>query len=292
VAEDFARSHGRVPGGELVVLALGRHGGRAITHASDLDLVFLFTGHHETLSDGAKPLPAATYFNRLAARLVTALSVPTAAGALYEVDTRLRPWGAKGNLALSIDSFARYQREEAESWEHMALTRARVVAGPVAVAQAVIADVLSAPRDVPTLRKAVLAMRADMAAAKPPQGRFDVKLATGGMVDLEFIVHFRQLASGKGLSPELPVVLDELIAAGLLPADLKPAHDFLARTLIWLRLLFAGARVPDTVPEPVQAILARALAAANFTGFTDQLAIARQAVRVAWAEVFSQGEPP
>ena len=290
VAEEFARSHGRVPGGELVVLALGRHGGRAMTHASDLDLVFLFTGHHETLSDGTKPLPAATYFNRLAARLVTALSVPTAAGALYEVDTRLRPWGAKGNLALSIDSFARYQREEAESWEHMALTRARVVAGPAEAAQAVIADVLSAPRDVPTLRKAVLAMRADMAAAKPPQGRFDVKLAAGGMVDLEFIVHFRQLASGQGLAPELPVALDELIAAGLLPADLKPAHDFLARTLIWLRLLFAGARVPDTLPEPVQAILARALAAANFTGFTEQLAIARQAVRMAWAEVFSQGD--
>jgi glutamate-ammonia-ligase adenylyltransferase len=290
VAEEFARSHGRVPGGELVVLALGRHGGRAMTHASDLDLVFLFTGHHETLSDGTKPLPAATYFNRLAARLVTALSVPTAAGALYEVDTRLRPWGAKGNLALSIDSFARYQREEAESWEHMALTRARVVAGPVAAAQAVIAEVLGRLRDLPSLRKAVLAMRADMAAAKPAQGRFDVKLAAGGMVDLEFIVHFRQLASGKGLSPELPVALDELIAAGLLPADLKPAHDFLARTLIWLRLLFAGARVPDTVPEPVQAILARALAAANFTGFTEQLAIARQAVRMAWAEVFSQGD--
>ena len=120
-----------------------------MTHASDLDLVFLFTGHHETLSDGAKPLPAATYFNRLAARLVTALSVPTAAGALYEVDTRLRPWGAKGNLALSIDSFARYQREEAESWEHMALTRARAVAGPVAagsVASASMSTVGRSPR--------------------------------------------------------------------------------------------------------------------------------------------------
>lgn len=287
VAAEFAQAHGTVPGGELVVLALGRHGGRAMTHASDLDLVFLFTGHHETLSDGARPLPASQYFNRLGARLVTALSVPTAAGALYEVDTRLRPWGAKGNLALSINSFARYQREEAESWEHMALTRARVVAGPAEQAEAVISEVLSRPRDVAALRKAVLGMRADMAAAKPPQGRFDVKLATGGMVDLEFIVHFRQLATGKGLAPELPVAMDELIAAGLLPDDLRAAHDFLARTLIWLRLLFAGARVPDTIPEPVQAILARALAAANFTGFTEKLAIARQAVRVAWADVFN-----
>ena len=292
VADAFAEAHGRVPGGELVVLALGRHGGRAMTHASDLDLVFLFSGAADTLSDGAKPLPASLYFNRLAARLVTALSVPTAAGALYEVDTRLRPWGAKGSLALSIDSFARYQREEAESWEHMALTRARVVAGPAAGVAAVMAGVLAAPRDVDALRKAVLAMRADMAAAKPLQGRFDVKLASGGMVDLEFIVHFRQLASGRGLHPELPVALDQLIAEGLLPADLKPAHDFLARTLIWLRLLFAGARVPDTMPEPVQAILAHALAAANFTGFADQLAIARQAVRMAWTEVFAQERSP
>jgi glutamate-ammonia-ligase adenylyltransferase len=288
VADEFAAAHGRVPGGELVVLALGRHGGRAMTHASDLDLVFLFTGHHETLSDGGKPLPASQYFNRLAARLVTALSVPTAAGALYDVDIRLRPWGAKGNLALSIDSFARYQREEAESWEHMALTRARVVAGPAAAVTGVIGDVLTMTRNVDALRRAVLTMRADMAAAKPPQGRFDVKLATGGMVDLEFIVHFRQLASGRGLSPELPVALDALIGEGLLPADLRAAHDFLARTLIWLRLLFAGARVPDTLPDPVQAILAHALAAANFAGFTEQLAIARQAVRVAWAETFNE----
>ena len=292
VAADYAVAHGRVPGGELVVLALGRHGGRAMTHASDLDLVFLFSGHHETLSDGAKPLPASQYFNRLAARLVTALSVPTAAGALYEVDTRLRPWGAKGNLALSVGSFARYQMEEAESWEHMALTRARVVAGPAADADAVVHAVLSQPRDVGALRTAVLQMRADMAAAKKPQGRFDVKLAAGGLVDLEFIVHFRQLASARGLHPELPAALAQLIADGQLPADLARAHDVLARCLIWLRLLFAGARVPDALPEPVAAILARALGAANFAGLVEQLAIAREQVRVAWAQTFSPGEQP
>ena len=292
VAEDYARVHGLVPGGELVVLGLGRHGGRAMTHASDLDLVFLFTGHHEAVSDGPKPLPASQYFNRLASRLVTALSVPTAAGALYEIDTRLRPWGAKGNLALSIDSFARYHASEAESWEHMALTRARVVAGPAAQAQAAIHAVLARPRDVAALRQAVLQMRADMAAAKKPQGRFDVKLASGGLVDLEFIVHFRQLASARGLHPELPAALAELIGAGLLPADLAPAHDLLARCLIWLRLLFAGARVPDALPEPVAAILARALGAANFAGLVEQLGIAREQVRVAWGLAFSEGDRP
>ena len=290
VADDFARTHGRVPGNDLILLALGRHGGRAMTHASDLDLVFLFSGSHEAVSDGAKQLPASLYFNRLAARMVTALSVPTAAGALYEVDTRLRPWGAKGNLALSVDSFARYQREEAESWEHMALTRARVVAGPATAVQAVIADVLGAARDTAALRSAVLAMRADMAAAKPPQGRFDVKLASGGLVDLEFIVHFRQLASGRGLHPELPAALAVLVADGQLPSQSLAAHDMLARTLIWLRLLFPGARVPETLAEPVAAILARAVGAANFAAFTDQLALAREQVRMAWAQCFATGE--
>ncbi len=288
VAAEFGRSHGQVPGGELVVLALGRHGGRAMTHASDLDLVFLFTGSSAAVSDGAKPLPAGQYFNRLAARLVTAMSVPTAAGSLYEVDTRLRPWGAKGNLALSIEAFARYHAEEAESWEHMALTRARIVAGPAEPAAGVIGTVLRQPRDLPALRAAVLAMRAEMAAAKPPQGRLDVKLASGGLVDLEFIVHFRQLASGRGLTPELPAALADLIGAGLLPANLLPAHDLLARTLIWLRLLFAGARVPDHLPDPVAAILARALGAANFAALQAELAIAKDAVRVAWAQVFAK----
>src|SRR3546814_15837449 len=97
----------------MVILALGRLGGGVLTHASDLDLVYLFTGSFETESDGAKPLGATQYFNRLGQRITNALSVQTAAGPLYEVDTRLRPSGAQGLLAVSLDSFARYQREEA-----------------------------------------------------------------------------------------------------------------------------------------------------------------------------------
>ncbi len=289
VAADYARLHGAVPGGELVVLALGRHGGRAMTHASDLDLVFLFTGDHTVVSDGEKPLPASQYFNRLAARLVTALSVPTAAGAMYEIDTRLRPWGAKGNLALSISSFARYQLEEAESWEHMALCRARVVAGPAGTVEAVIggvrAQVFAMPRDIDVLRESVLAMRADVATAKPPQGRYDVKLAPGGLVDLEFIVHFRQLATGQGLSPELRPAIDQLVTAGLLPAELAQAHDLLSRSLMWLRLLFPGARIPAAMPAQIGTLLGRALGATDFADVQQQLAIAKGVVRMAWADI-------
>ena len=122
---EFEAAHGKVPGGEMLILALGRLGGGVLTHASDLDLVYLFTGDFLAESDGAKPLGATQYFNRLGQRITNALSVHTASGPLYEVDTRLRPSGAQGLLAVSIDSFARYQREEAWTWEHLALTRAR-----------------------------------------------------------------------------------------------------------------------------------------------------------------------
>ncbi|HYD36421.1 MAG TPA: glutamine-synthetase adenylyltransferase, partial [Allosphingosinicella sp.] len=122
---EFETRHGRVPGSELLILGLGRLGGEALTHASDLDLVYLFSGTHEAESDGPRPLRATDYFNRVAPRVTAALSVPTASGPLYDVDTRLRPSGTDGMLAVSLESFERYQQEQAWTWEHMALTRAR-----------------------------------------------------------------------------------------------------------------------------------------------------------------------
>jgi glutamate-ammonia-ligase adenylyltransferase len=291
VAEDYARVHGRIAGGEPLVLALGRYGGRALTHASDLDLVYLFTGDHEALSDGDKPQPASLYFNRLAARLTAALSAPTAAGALYEVDTRLRPWGAKGLLALGLDSFTRYQSEEAEAWEHMALCRARLVAGSAearAGAEAAIAAILARPRAAEPLRRAVLSMRAEIAAAKRPQGPWDVKLASGGLVDLEFLVHFAQLRSATGFTPRLGDAIAALEAAGELPPGLGAAHDRLTRFLVLLRLAAPQGRPPASFPPAVEAMLARALGAANFPALADELALAKAAVRAAWSAVFGE----
>ena len=133
---EFEKAHGRFPGGELIVLGLGRLGGCALTHASDLDLIYLHTRRQGGVSDGAKPLGPNDYFNRLASRVTAALSVPTAAGPLYDVDTRLRPEGAKGMLVVSLDAFEQYQREEAWTWEHMALCRARPVFGSPAARRA------------------------------------------------------------------------------------------------------------------------------------------------------------
>ena len=290
VVADFARVHGHVAGAEPVILALGRYGGRALTHASDLDLVYLFSGDHEAVSDGAKPLPATLYFNRLAARLTAALSVPTAAGALYEVDTRLRPWGAKGMLALSIASFARYQASDAESWEHMALTRARLVFGSAAAraeAEVAIRATLDRPRDPDRLRSEVAAMRADIASAKPAKGVFDVKLAPGGLVDLEFVVHFLQLRDRRGFGPDLAAAIAVMTAAGTLPAGLAAAHDRLTRFLVLLRLVAPGSSVPAGFAPAVEAMIAAALGATNFAAVADELALAKAAVRLAFTTLLA-----
>jgi [glutamine synthetase] adenylyltransferase / [glutamine synthetase]-adenylyl-L-tyrosine phosphorylase len=283
--EEFARAHGRVPDSELVVLALGRMGGAALTHASDLDLIYLFTGDFAAESDGAKPLGATLYYNRLASRVTAALSVPTAAGPLYPVDTRLRPSGAQGPLAVSLDSFARYQREEAWTWEHMALTRARPVFGSSAARAAVqdIVDrVLAGERPQRDIVVDAKRMRADMAAHKPPQGPLDAKLLPGGLVDLEFATHVVQLVHSRGFAPRLGEAIDALIGAGLAPPALRPAHDLLTRLLVTLRLVAPDAQVPD---RSTATLVARALGLGDWDTVVATLAATREEVERFWREV-------
>ena len=286
--DGFEAVHGRVPGGALIVLALGRLGGGALTHASDLDLIYLFSGAIGVESDGERPLTASLYFNRLAQRVTAALSVPTAEGPLYAVDTRLRPQGAQGPVAVSCDSFARYQREEAWSWEHMALTRARPVFGPAderARLAALLREVLARPRDAASLRAEVLAMRAEMAAHKPPAGPLDAKLLRGGLVDAEFIVHFLQLRDGAALHPSLDRAIAGLIAAGRLPPELGPHHRMLTRLLVAARLLAPDGTRP---PPAAMAALAAACGFADEAALMAALAAARRAIAACWAALFDQ----
>ena len=209
-------------------VALRRLGGGVLTHASDLDIIYLFTGTHEGESDGPRPLGATLYFNRLAQRVTAALSVPTAQGALYEVDTRLRPQGAQGPLAVSIDSFARYQREDAWTWEHMALTRARALVGSDRARDTVcdvVLDILCRTRDGDALRADVLKMRHEMAAHKPPKGPLDAKLLRGGLVDLEFLVHYLQLRHREALVPHLGEAIAQTLALAIDPYREGPDAD-------------------------------------------------------------------
>ncbi len=285
---EFTRAHGQIAGSELVVLGLGRLGGGALTHASDLDLIYLFTGTHDAESDGPRPLGATLYFNRLAQRISAALSVPTAEGALYEVDTRLRPSGTQGPLAVSLSSFARYQHDQAWTWEHMALTRARPLFGSAA-AQAelagIIDGVLRKPRDPVRLEQDVLAMRAEIARHKPAKGPLDPKLARGGLVDVEFLVHYLQLRHGVGLVPDLPAAIAALVAAGLLPKAIIAAHEMMSRLLIAVRLLAPDAEIP---PPGARAVLAKACGCRDWEAIGLNLASSRAAVAAAWAEIFDE----
>lgn len=283
---EFVAAHGRIAGADLVVLGLGRLGGGVLTHASDLDLVYLFTDGEGAESDGARPLGATLYFNRLAQRVTAALSVPTAEGALYQIDTRLRPQGVQGPLAVSVPGFARYQREAAWSWEHMALCRARPLYGPPA-AQAqlsqIIANILTAPRDPATLQVDLLKMRADMAEHKKPKGPLDAKLRRGGLVDLEFIVHFLQLRDSVAITPDLGMAVSALADAGLVPASLRSAHDLMTRLLVASRLLAPGAAMPG---PSACAILAQACRCADANALLDEFTKARRSVAAVWKNCF------
>src|SRR6185437_2898309 len=131
VEAELAALAGHVPGGSFCVIAMGKLGGREMTASSDLDLVFVYdVPEGVEASDGLKPLSPTLYFARLAQRFISALTTPTTAGTLYEVDMRLRPTGNKGPAAVSLKSFIDYHASESWTWEHMALARARTVAGP------------------------------------------------------------------------------------------------------------------------------------------------------------------
>ncbi|GAA0733655.1 bifunctional [glutamine synthetase] adenylyltransferase/[glutamine synthetase]-adenylyl-L-tyrosine phosphorylase [Sphingomonas japonica] len=287
---EFARAHGKLPDGELVILALGRLGGGALTHASDLDLIYCFSGDYAAESDGARPLGAVHYYNRLAQRVTAALSVATASGPLYDVDTRLRPSGTQGPLAVSLDGFAQYQREQAWTWEHMALTRARPVFGsPSARAQAgaIIAAVLEGDRPQRDVRSEAAAMRDEMAAHKPPTGPLDAKLSPGGLVDLEFAVHTVQLIARTGFNPRLDRAIAALAAHGLLPQEFVAAHDFLTRLLVTLRLVAPDAGEP---PESTRLLVARALSLPDWPAVVATFAATRQEVLATWQKI-SKGAP-
>ena len=233
----------------MAVLALGKLGGREMTIGSDLDLIFVYDAPGDLDSDGPKPLPAGLYFGRWSQRLITGLTVRTAEGTLYDVDMRLRPSGNKGPIASNLDGFVRYQSSEAWTWEHMALTRARAIAGPPALMQAAdaaVRGILTQPRDARKLVADVADMRRRMAREHPGLSPWDVKHRRGGMVDIEFIVQMLQLVHG-GRVPAVRTTstlagLVALHAAGLLTDERR---EFLERAYRLLRSIEGRLRLLD-----------------------------------------------
>ena len=287
---EFEAVHGRIPDGELVILGLGRLGGCSLTHASDLDLIYLYTGAPGEPSDGGKPLGPADYFNRLASRVTAALSVSTAAGPLYDVDTRLRPQGAKGMLAVPLDAFADYQRDEAWTWEHMALCRARPVFGSAAVreqAASLIEEILRRPRDGPKVAADAARMRAEIERHKSPAGAFDVKLGPGGLVDLEFAVHVLQLTRHIGLDPRLDEAVQQLADAQLLDTSIIGAQRLLTRMLVMMRLVAPEGNEP--IPETWE-LVAAACGAPDARRLLAEHDSARQSIVALWNGIRSESD--
>ncbi len=283
---EFEKTHGSVDGGELLIIALGRFGGRMLTHASDLDIIFLFTGDFSSQSDGDRPLGATQYFNRLAQRIIAALSLPTMSGAFYEIDTRLRPSGSQGLLSVSVDSFEKYQHENAWTWEHMALTRARLIFGSRVSdnhIKSIIANVLGVKR--PSQYSTIAAMRREMDVHKPAISALDVKNIKGGLIDIEFIVHALQLHHRKGSDPNIGTSIEYLCADALLPANFIEAYEMMSDMLILLRLI-----CPDlgNMSNAAQQLMADNLGYKCWNDLQKQLEIFQGIVKSEWAKLFSE----
>jgi [glutamine synthetase] adenylyltransferase / [glutamine synthetase]-adenylyl-L-tyrosine phosphorylase len=228
VQDEFASRHGRISGAEVALLAFGKMASREMTYTSDLDFILLYDAP-DTESDGERQLSTPHYFARLTQRLVAAVSAPTAEGVLYEADMRLRPSGNSGPLATSLSGFHAYHKDNAWTWEHLALSRARVIAATGDLTQKVdaeIAEVMSRPRDIAKTIEDVVSMRALMARERKPRHAFDLKLATGGLVDLEFIAQSAQLVVGERIG--LPQAPTARVLARLAEVDLVSTGHRLA----------------------------------------------------------------
>ncbi len=229
VLDEIRAVHGQFPGGRVAIVGMGKLGSYELTAGSDVDLILLYDYDDETPeSDGGKPLDPVRYYTRVTQRLIAALSAPTAEGILYDVDMRLRPSGNKGPVATRISAFAKYQRQEAWTWEHLALTRARCICGDASLigeAEAIFAEVLSQKRDIGRIRKDVEEMRDLIDREKPPNGIWDLKLIPGGLIDIEFIAQYLALvAPARGVAP-LPAGSHTMEALKTLGAALMDANN-------------------------------------------------------------------
>jgi glutamate-ammonia-ligase adenylyltransferase len=291
VTDQFAGQHGSVKDQETAIIGMGRLGSREMTASSDLDLILIYDfDHDQPDSDGARPLQGAQYFARLTQRLISAFTTRTNHGVLYEIDMRLRPSGRSGPVATRLDSFAHYQDLEAWTWEHMALTRARVVsASPAfrAKIEAVIKDVLTRPRQKRIIANDVLEMRQAIAQEKGDADIWDLKYAAGGLIDIEFAAQYLQLVHASAQPSILDTstlnVLDAAARIGVLQqpdADvLRPAMRLYQDLSQIVRLCVSGRFKPESAGADLLRLLARAADEPDFSALEARVKEAQSDVR-------------
>jgi glutamate-ammonia-ligase adenylyltransferase len=289
---ELAIAAGRIDGSTFAVIAMGKLGGREMTAASDLDLIFVYDAPKQVeASNGEKPLAVTVYFARLAQRLIAALTSQTAEGGLYEVDMRLRPTGNQGPVAVNLESFSRYYRtRDAWTWERLALTRARVIAAPATLREQIeetVAAGLSQKQDQTKLAADAREMREKLAAQFLARSNWDLKFAQGGLVDIEFIAQFLQLkhapAAPAVLDPNTVGALERMKGAGFLASNdagtlIEASRLQHALTQV-LRIAVDGVLDPGEATPGLKTLLSRAGESDDFPDLEKKLAQAQSAVR-------------
>jgi [glutamine synthetase] adenylyltransferase / [glutamine synthetase]-adenylyl-L-tyrosine phosphorylase len=287
--------YGRVKNAELVVLGLGAWGGGTLGPDSDLDAVFIFTGTEAKQSDGMQKISSTHYFNKLGQRFISLMTSATPSGRLAEIDMRLRPSGAKGLLVVSTEGFRDYQEKEAWVWEHMALTRARCISGDRKIITSLVGDILKIQRDANKVRSDVLAMRMDMDQYREPQGELDMKLAPGGLVDIEFMIQYLQLSSAvkcpEIMTPDLLEAIHACVTAKLLdPVDGQALVEiwtmhFSVRTVL---KLCAEGDATVAVPKVVGQVLFELTGQNSFAKMMFKISQQRKNIMRIWQKIFDQ----
>jgi glutamate-ammonia-ligase adenylyltransferase len=278
---EFARRHGPPPGRGAVLVAMGSLGSGRLTAASDLDLIVIYDPLDQETSTGRTPLATRPYYARLTQAVVTALTVQMAEGRLYQVDMRLRPSGRQGPVATALSAFKAYQENDAWTWEHLALTRARVMAGDATLAGEVEAfrrDLLARKGQGAQLKTDVADMRARLATAKPGVSPWEAKDGTGKLMDIELCAQMLALQSA---SPARS--LDRQLAAGRSGGNLSQTDETVlakAARLFWrlhasARLLTDQALTPQDLGAGARAFLLRE------TGVADEAALTKAVAEAA-----------
>ena len=287
----FEAEYGVIEGGQLAVIGLGRLGSRDMTATSDLDLVLLYDFDPDAVeSSGPRCLPPTTYFGRLTQRLISALTVPTRRGTLYSVDMRLRPTGNKGPAATQFKGFVDYQATEAETWEQMALVRARVLAGDQALigkVEQAIRTVFQTRRDATKIKADALAMRKMIADEKGDDQPWDLKNAAGGLTDLEFLTQTLVLVHGADhpalMQREARAIIIAALQAGLVEANdadqLLTAHAMMRDLFQWVRLTLGDGHAVTAASKGLKRQLAVTAGLPDFNVLSSHLRDTQKQVR-------------
>jgi glutamate-ammonia-ligase adenylyltransferase len=297
VSGQFESQHGRIEGQESAIVAMGKLGSREMTASSDLDLIFIYDFDHDHPdSGGPRPLHGGQYFARYTQRLISAFTTRTNYGVLYDIDMRLRPSGRAGPVATRIDSFGEYQDHEAWTWEHMALTRARVISSSPGFArhiEFIIRDVLTRRRNRKTIANDVLEMRRAIADEKGDADVWDLKYASGGIVDIEFLAQYLQLVHAADhpqiLSVTTTQVIENAVKLGLMEsadADvLRPAARLFHDLTQILRLCVSGAFKRETAGDDLLRVMTRAADVPDFSALEARLREIQADVRAIFLKV-------